>query len=169
MPHAKSLRAIGQSLESLGVIAFVMHKNGRSYVVRSADLRKISETAIKASTPTVLEVSSPSSMRARSFQEDGSVRYDPSYVSWLDAQGRRRRRRRFSAQSTGTARLSQLLRTLGKHLDQLEPHSFNICWSQDGVCLDYESGDGQRYQEIFTLEKLRDLTVRSRFRRARRR
>lgn len=169
MPHAKSLRAIGQSLESLGIVAFVMEKNGRSYVVRSEALPKISEALSKASTPTVLETSSPSSMRAHSFQPDGSVRYDPSYVSWLDAQGRRKRRKRFSAQSTGTARVSQLLRTLGKHLDQVEPHSFNISWNQDGVCLDYESGDGQRFQEIFTLDKLRDLTVRSRFRRARRR
>jgi len=169
MPHAKSLRAIGQSLESLGIVAFVMEKNGRSYVVRSEDLPKISETAAKPSTPMVLETSSPSSMRAHSFQEDGSVRYDPSYVSWLDAQGRRKRRKRFSAQSTGTARVSQLLRTLGKHLDQLEPHSFNISWNQDGICLDYQSGDGQRFKEIFTPGKLRELTVRSRFRRARRR
>ncbi len=169
MPHAKSLRAIGQSLESLGIVAFVMEKNGRSYVVRSEDLPKISESAIKISEPTVLETSSPSSMRAHSFQKDGSIRYDPSYVSWLDAQGRRKRRKRFSAQSTGTARVSQLLRTLGRHLDQVEPHSFNISWSKDGICLEYESGDGQRFREIFTLGKLRELTVRSRVRRARRR
>ena len=43
MPHAKSLRAIGQSLESLGVVAFVMEKDGRNYVVRSDPLPDIAE------------------------------------------------------------------------------------------------------------------------------
>ena len=52
MPHAKSLRAIGQSLESLGIVAFVMEKNGRSYIVRSDQLPEIEKAKIKVSCRT---------------------------------------------------------------------------------------------------------------------
>jgi len=47
MPHAKSLRAIGQSLESLGVVAFIMEKNGRNYVVRSDSLPDVAQLESK--------------------------------------------------------------------------------------------------------------------------
>jgi hypothetical protein len=169
MPHAKSLRAIGQSLEALGVIAFVMEKDGRNYIVRSDSLPDISTLNVKQSlSEKVWEV--PSARRhMRALQTDGTLKYDVSYVSWLDAQGRKRRRKRLSSQTTGRSRVSQLLRTLGKHLDRLEPHAFTISWSGDAICIDYEMADGQRVQETLSIEKLRDLTVRSRFRRARRR
>ena len=108
-------------------------------------------------------------MRVHSLQDDGSILYDPNYISWLDAQGRRKRRKRLSAQTTGTSRVSQLLRTLGKHLDQVEPHEFNISWTKDAVCLDYQSADGQQVREVFTVAKVLELTVRSRLRRAPRR
>ena len=100
--------------------------------------------------------------------DDGSLRYDPPYISWLDAQGRKRRRRRFSAQATGTMKVSQLLRTVGKHLDRVEPHAFSIQWTKDSVFIDYELADGQTIREILPVDKLRELTVRSRVRRARR-
>jgi hypothetical protein len=169
MPHAKSLRAIGQSLESLGIVAFVMEKNGQSYIVRSDQLPEIEKAKIKVSAEQVLETPSPSSMRVHSLQDDGSIRYDPNYISWLDAQGRKKRRKRLSAQTTSTSRVSQLLRTLGKHLDQVEPHAFNISWTKDAVCLDYQSADGQQVREVFTVAKVLELTVRSRLRRAPRR
>ena len=169
MPHAKSLRAIGQSLESLGIVAFVMEKNGRSYIVRSDQLPEIEKAKIKVSAEQVLETPSPSSMRVHSLQADGSILYDPNFISWLDAQGRKKRRKRLSAQTTGTSRVSQLLRTLGKHLDQVEPREFNISWTKDAVCLDYQSADGQQVREVFTVAKVLELTVRSRLRRAPRR
>ena len=170
VPHAKSLRAIGQSLEALGVIAFVMEKNGRNYIVRRDSLPEISELEVKKDlTEKVWDTAIGTRRRAHLIDADGSLRYDPSYVSWLDAQGRKKRRRRFSAQATGTMKVSQLLRTVGRHLDRMEPHSFNIKWTKDAVLMDYELGDGQTVSEILSVEKLRELTVRSRVRRARRR
>ena len=168
MPHAKSLRAIGQSLESLGVVAFVMEKNGRNYVVRSDSLSDIADLDSKKDlTEKVWDL--PSGRRAsRLMGNDGSLRYDPPYISWLDAQGRKRRRRRVSAQATGTMKVSQLLRTVGKHLDRVEPHAFSIQWTKDAVFVDYQLADGQTMREILSVDKLRELTVRSRVRRARR-
>ena len=170
VPHAKSLRAIGQSLEALGVIAFVMEKNGRNYIVRSDSLPDVSEFEVKKDlTEKVWDTAIGTRRRARLIGEDGSLRYDPAYISWLDAQGRKKRRRRFSAQATGTMKVSQLLRTVGRHLDRVEPHAFNIRWTKDAVLMDYELGDGQTISEILSVDKLRELTVRSRVRRARRR
>jgi hypothetical protein len=170
VPHEKSLRAIGQSLEALGVIGFVMEKNGRNYVVRSDSLADLAELDLnKNLSEKVWDAGAAGRKRLQMVGEDGSLSYDPPYVSWLDAQGRRKRRRRFSAQATGTMKVSQLLRTLGKHLDRVEPHAFTIRWSKDAVFIDYKLADGQTIQEVLTADKLRELTVRSRIRRARRR
>jgi hypothetical protein len=167
LPHAKYLRAIGQSLESLGVVAFVMEKNGRNYVVRSDSLPDIADLDFKKDlTEKVWDVSI-GRRASRLMGNDGSLRYDPPYLSWLDAQGRKRRRR-FSAQATGTMKVSQLLRTVGKHLDRVEPHAFSIQWTKDSVFVDYQLADGQTIREILPVAKLRELTVRSRVRRARR-
>jgi hypothetical protein len=170
MPHAKSLRAIGQSLESLGVVAFVMKKNGRNYIVRSDLLPDIAALSLKKSLSEKVWDSPSSSRRAgQLIERDQALHYVPSYVAWLDAQGRRKRRKRLSAQTTGTMKVSQFLRTVGKHLDRLEPHAFTITWSREGVCIDYELSDGQQLSEMLTMEKLRELTLRMRFQRARRR
>ena len=170
MPHAKSLRAIGQSLESLGVVAFVMEKNGRNYLVRSDSLPDISQLDLKKDlTEKVWDTKGAASRHTRLLGVDGSLHYEPPYVSWLDAQGRKKRRRRLSAQASGTMKVSQLLRTLGKHLDRLEPHAFSIQWNRDNVIVDYELPGGDTVREVLPADKLRELTVRSRFRRARRR
>ena len=170
MPHAKSLRAIGQSLESLGIVAFVMEKDGRNYLVRSDSLPDVSQLDFKKDlTEKVWETKDSNYRHTRLLESDGSLRYDPPYLSWLDAQGRKKRRKRISAQATGTMKVSQLLRTVGKHLDRLEPHAFSIRWNQEDVIVEYRLPNGDIAQEILPIKKVRELTVRSRFRRARRR
>lgn len=170
MPHAKSLRAIGQSLEALGIVAFVMEKNGRNYVVRSDALPNLVQLEVKKSlSEKVWEPPSSARQSSRLRREGDALAYDPSYVAWLDAQGRKKRRKRLSAQATGTMRFSQLLRTLGRHIDRYEPRAFTIAWTKDSVCVDYDLPDGETVREILTIDKLRELTVRSRVRRSRRR
>jgi len=145
-----------------------MEKNGRNYVVRSDSLSDIADLDSKKDlTEKVWDLAS-GRRASRLMGNDGSLRYDPPYISWLDAQGRKRRRRRVSAQATGTMKVSQLLRTVGKHLDRVEPHAFSIQWTKDAVFVDYQLADGQTMREILSVDKLRELTVRSRVRRARR-
>jgi hypothetical protein len=170
MPHAKELRAIGQSLESIGIVAFIVEKDGRNYVVRSDSLPEISELSHKQSLSEKVWDSAVSARKgAHLIRDDGSLQYDPAYVSWLDAQGRKKRRKRLSAQVTGTMKFSQLLRTVGRHIDRLEPHAFTISWTHDSVVIDYDLGDGQKHTEILPIDKLRELTVRMRVRRMPRR
>jgi hypothetical protein len=170
MPHAKALRAIGQSLESIGVVAFVMEKNGRNYIVRSDSLPEISELSHKQSLSEKVWDSAVSARKATHLiRDDGTLQYDPAYVSWLDAQGRKKRRKRLSAQATGSMKFSQLLRTVGRHIDRLEPHAFTVSWTRDSVTIDYDLGDGQKLSEIIPVDKVRELTVRMRVRRMPRR
>jgi hypothetical protein len=170
MPHAKSLRAIGQSLESIGIVAFIMEKNGVNYVVRSDSLPDITELSHKQSLSEKVWDSAVSARKgAHLIRDDGTLQYDPAYVSWLDAQGRKKRRKRLSAQVTGTMKFSQLLRTVGRHIDRLEPHGFTVTWTHDSVTIDYDLGDGQKHTETLPVNKLRELTVRMRVRRVRRR
>ena len=169
MPHAKSLRAIGLSLESLGVSVFEIEKDGRDYLVRSEQFPNAEQiTRRKSLSEKIWE--SPSSVRkgAGLAQPDGSFRYVPSYLSWLDSQGRRKRRKRLTAQTTATHRLPQLLRTLGKHIDRMEPHALKISWTENEVTVRYEPGTRELITEKLSIEKLRELTLRMRFRRSRR-
>src|SRR5687768_16648959 len=146
-----------------------MEKDGRNYLVRSDSLPDISQVDLKKDlTEKVWDTKGSRSRHSRLLGSDGSLRYDPPYVSWLDAQGRKKRRKRFSAQATGTMKVSQLLRTVGKHLDRVEPHAFSIQWTKESVFVDYQLADGQTMREILSVAKLRELTVRSRVRRARR-
>jgi len=166
MPHAKFLRAIGDSLQFLGVTNFVLEKAGSDFVVRTAQPVEPMKLVKPNVSERVWETQTSSRRHAKLFREDGALHYENSYISWLDAQGKRKRRRRFSVQSSATKNLPQLLRTLGRHLDRVEPHSYRVSWGDQEVHLDYQLADGSHLQEILSIPKLRELTVRSRFRRA---
>jgi len=147
-----------------------MEKEGRSYIVRSDSLPELSAlTEKKNLSEKVWDRVSLSKKTSELLKDDGSLLYAPTYVSWLDAQGRKKRRKRLSAQASGTMKVSQLLRTLGRHLDRLEPHAFTISWSRDGVTIHYELPDSRQIIEKLSVEKIRELTLRMRFQRSRRR
>jgi len=123
MLQSKSLRAIGQSLEILRVEAFELEKEDYSYVVRSKSLSPTSQWIFRNS---VVERVWDSPGAAQNSTQVGNdwLRYDSTDISWLDAQGRKSRRSASFAQVRGVSRLSQLLRTLGEHLDVARGSSF---------------------------------------------
>jgi len=166
MPHSKFLRAVGDSLHFLGVTSFILEKVGSSFVVRTAQPVEPAKLLKPNLSEKVWETQTSSRRHAKLFREDGALHYEDSYVSWLDAQGKRKRRKRISVQASATKNLPQLLRTLGRHLDRVEPHSFRVSWGEQEVHLDYQLADGSQRQEILSIAKLRELSVRSRFRRA---
>ncbi len=170
MLYSKSLRAIGLSLETLGLKEFVIEKRGQNYVVRSDLLSPGSKSSAKKN---ILEktwnLGDPDRKGFLLPQGDDWLLYKPPYVSWLDAQGRRKRRRRFSAQARGSKKLSQLLRTVGKHLDRLDTNSFRISWTPHSIVVEYELAGGELLQENLNVKKLHELDLRMRFRRAPRR
>jgi len=154
MPHAKSLRAIGQYLETLPIQAFEIEKTGNDYVVRTASLSPTAQWIFKESPN---EVSDSPTRTKKPSSNDRSMRYETLDIVRLDAQGRKKRRKHTFSQTRGAKTLSQLLRTVGEHLDRIEVSAFTVSWSTDSVSVDYQRAEGGREREDFTLKRVREL------------
>jgi hypothetical protein len=167
MLHSKSLRAIGQSLEMLRVQAFRLEKEGDSYIVRSESLTPTRQWILRNNlAENVGDSPEPDQKRPQLAGGDGWLCYEPLDVARLDAQGQKKRQNHGAAQMRGADRLAQLLRTLGEHLDTKEANAFKISWAPDSISVDYQMPDGVRECKDFTVEKLHQLALHSRFRRS---
>jgi hypothetical protein len=169
MLYSKNLRAIGQSLETLRVEEFDLEKDGDAYVVRSRSLTPTSQWILRNTLIEGVWDSAAEEKSTRSTGGNGWLRYDPLDISRLDVQGRKRRKSQAFAEMRGANKLSQLLRTLGEHLDRTEATVFNISWGSDAVSVDYATSDGNRERRSFSIEKLQQLSLHSRFGRLSRR
>ena len=168
MPHSRSLRAIGQSLERLHVEGFALDKKNDSHIVRSESLTATRQWILRNSlVETVWDSPAREQKSTQLTGGDGWLSYDPVTISRLNAQGRRKRRGHSFAQ-TGEPRLSDLLRTVGDQLDILQANNFSILWRPDSVSVEYQTSGGQRERKDFSIEKLRELSLRLKFRRAHR-
>jgi hypothetical protein len=165
--YAKSLRAIGQSLEIVHVEAFELDKKGDSYVVRSNSLTPTALWILRNSVIEKIGDAPGSNPKNTPLTEgDGWRRYDAFDISRLDAQGRKKRRGHSFAQVREAPKVSNLLRTLGEHLDIMDVSTFNISWTPDFIAVDYQTADGQQERKHFSAEKLRQLGLHMRFRRS---
>lgn len=162
MTYANSLRVIGQLLEVVRVAAFELEKNGQYYVVRSDSLTRTGEWILR----NALSESDISEQNGRRSTIDRSLRFSPPDISRLDAQGQRQRRNDSSSQMQNPSKLSQLLRSLGDHLDRTAVSTFHISWMPDAVSVDYQGLYGQSDCRTFTSEKLQQLGLHTRFRRS---
>ena len=168
MPHSSSLRAIGQSLETFHVEAFALDKKNDSHVVRSESLTPTRQWILRNSlVETVWDSPARDQKATQLTGGDGWLCYDPVSLSRLEAQGRKKRRSHSFAQMH-EAKLSDLLRTVGEHLDIMQANTFSIVWAPDSVSVEYQTAHGQRERKDFSVEKLRELSLHLRFRRANR-
>lgn len=159
MAHAKSLRVIGQSLEAAKLPAFELNTDGPNYVVMSDSLTKTGEWILRRA----LSPNDTSDQSAGQSAVNRSACFSPADISRLDEQAQKQRR---NDSSQAYRRLSQLLRTLGDHLDRTEVSAFHISWTYDSVSVDFQSLNGQSDSRTFTAEKLEQLGSHSRFRRS---
>lgn len=162
MAHARSLRVIGQSLEVAKLRGFELETDGLIYVVRSDSLTQTGEWILRHG----LNLNDIREQSARQSTVTRSVRFTPADISRLDDQSQRQRKIKFSPHTPEYARLSQLLRTLGDHLDRTEVIAFQISWTSDLVSVDFRSRDGQSNSRTFTTKKLEQLGSYSRFQRS---
>jgi hypothetical protein len=167
MPYAKSLRAIGQSLEMLRVQAFRLENEGDFYLVRSQSLTETRQRILKYRLAENVSDSGTDQETIQLTGGDGWLCYEPLDIARLDAHGQSKRQNLGFAQMRGD-KLSQLLRALGEHLDRKEATTFCISWAADSISVEYEMPDGARERKDFTVERLRQLALYSRFRRSHR-
>jgi hypothetical protein len=162
--HAQSLRAIGQSLEVLRVENFELEKEGNSYVVWSESLSPTSQWIFRNSLVEKVWGSRVPNQKPTP-SGDKVLCYEPPDISWLDAQGQKKRRKQSYPPIVGAGKLSQLLRAVGGHLDRMETTVFKISWAASSVSIDYHlPGGGDRERKDFSVEKLHDLGLHMRFR-----
>jgi len=162
MTYANSLRAMGQLLESANIVAFELKKTGQYYIVQSDSLARTGEWILR----NALSGSDVSLLNRRRSADERSLCFTQPDISRLDAQGKRRRREHSSAQTQSSRKLSQLLRSLGDHLDKRAVVTFHISWTHESVFADYQGADGQSDCRTFTPGKLQQLGLYTRFRRS---
>jgi hypothetical protein len=162
MVHAKSLRVIGQSLEAARVDAFELEKYSEYYVVWSNYLTEAGEWILR----NALNNPAGFAQSSRELTGNRSFCFRPADVIRLDAQSQKKRTHHSSSYMQASKLLSQLLRALGDHLDRSEVRTFHISWTPDSVSVDYEGPDGERDCRTFTVEKLQQLNLHTRFRRS---
>ena len=162
MNYAKSLRVIGQSLEVARVTTFELEKDGQDYLVRSDSLSETSEWILRNAVgeSNFTEQSSHRSTINR------PLRFTPYNISRLDSHEQKQRQKHSSSQTQGSRKLSQLLRSLGDHLDRTTVGAFRILWNTDAVSVDYQEPDGRSDCRTFTPDKLQQLGLHTRFRRS---
>jgi hypothetical protein len=145
-------------LEITKLSVFEIETEGANYVVRSDFLTRAGEWILRhaISPREVAEDSGPSATGR-------SVRFTPTDISRLDDQAQKQRIVTTTDKPHG--RLSQLLRTLGDHLDRTEARAFRISWAYDSASIDYQLLNGENDSRDFTAEKLDQLGWHARFRR----
>jgi hypothetical protein len=97
---------------------------------------------------------------------DESLCYGPLDIARLNTQTRKTRGHHGFEQAEAH-RLSQLLRALGEHLDRKEASALRISWTPDAASVEYRTPDGICERKDFTVEKLHQLALHSKFRRSR--
>ena len=163
MQYAISLRAIGQSLEMLRLQTFSLETKGQSYIVRSDSLTAAHEWILRNSlTDNVSDVASENTERTAG---DGSLRYGPREIARLHAQIEKKSRQQ---QGREEHTLSGLLHALGELLDMKEASALDISWTPQAALVEYCTPDGICERKDFTIEKLHQLALRSKFRRSHR-
>jgi len=167
MLYATSLRAIGQSLEMLRLQTFSLEKRGEAYIVRSDSLTPTHEWILRNSlTGNLLHSVAPDPIGAETVG-DGSLCYGPLDLACLNAQKQKTRSNHHFGKRPEGHMLSDLLRALGEHLDMKEASAFNISWTSEAALVDYQTPDGSYERKDFSLEKLHQLALQSKFRRSR--
>ena len=160
MNHAKSLRVIGQALEVAKVSMFNLESDGRNYMVQSDSMSRTGEWMLRyAVTESDFSTLSGRRSTADTALKPNSVELKPvvfnnADIARLDARETKRRRDISSSQAELSTNLSQLLRTLGDHLDRSSARTFHIFWMPDSIVVDYRRADGLTDRQRFMPEKL---------------
>jgi hypothetical protein len=158
--HATSLRVIGQSLEAARLTVFELRMEGEDLLVVTDALSQTAEWILRRG---LYDHWKEETDRPAINQ---TVRFTPLDISLLDRQARRQRGVGLTPSRQAFNRLSQLLRTVGEHLDRTDANSFRVLWGSAEILVDSASADGHHDVRTFSVEKLEQLGSSLRFRRS---
>jgi hypothetical protein len=162
LSYAQSLRAIGESLEVLGVSAFDLEKDDGNYIVRLTDSKPTRKTNFVKRIAGKLRGSRKSDKQATTKP----LRYTPSDISRLLAEQQSRHGK--TNVMADAHKLAQVLRVLGDHLDRKQARVFTLSASSDSVAVWFETNSVQQKRETYTVANLYDMAVHMYLRRSKR-
>jgi hypothetical protein len=152
----------------LRIDAFELEKQGDNYVVRSESLAPTLQSSFRKSLMERIW-DYPDLEQKNAESGVGSLRYDPTDISWLDAQGKNQRRSHYFAQMREASELSQLMRILGGQLDRIRVSVFNISWGPDSVSVNYQILGRHPERKNSSIEQLRELGLEMKQQRSKKR
>lgn len=162
MAHAKSLRVIGQSVESARIVTFELEKYGAQYMLWSEAVTEASERFLRH----LLGDSNGASDHASCRSSKRVFVFSPADILRLDAQAQKQRRNQSFAAAPSDKLISHGLRVLGDQLDRLQANAFRIDWMRGSVLVDYQRLDGARNFRTFTFAEIRELDLQPKLRRS---
>ena len=159
--YARSLRVIGQALESLRITSFALEKNGDKFIVRNWEPSFLKNIAnqVWGSNDCAPE---PAHEKSRNL----FLIYDNADTERLETVGRAKRG---SREIQKPYKISSGLRVLGDYLDKHRATGFHVWWSTESVTVKYQTTAGTPKEANFTVQNLRDLAVEIHIRRSDRR
>lgn len=166
--YAKSLRTIGQALESLRVGDFDLEVDGEAFVVRCSVPWPKEAIVEQPDQATLLRhiwgVLPPEStvdlnmvITSRFKATDIDLRYTTKDVDRLDEEGEAKRSDYPVAPHAPT--LSQFLRTLGAYVSQKPARLLRISRRNDSITIQYETPTGEKNDESLSVGDLYDVWV----------
>ena len=166
MLHAKCLSALGKSLEILRLRAFGLEKKGDFYIVRSEALIEAHDWILKNNLADQMDSPVPDPESTEIIVGDGWLCYGPLDIARLNARELEKSDHHGLERTCEADKLAQLLGIIGEQLDNKKAIAFEISWAPDSVSVEYQMPDGVRERKDFTVEKLQQLALYSRFQRS---
>ena len=162
MLHSKALRVIGQALDEIRAVTFELEKHGQYYELWSEALITADEWILRKTFGSNFSMQS-----TQRYETKYSAQLNSTDISWLEANGQKKRRNYTSSNSRTTKSLSQFLRTLGNHLDNNQVTAFHVSWTPPyiSVIMFPTNGPFVIDRTTFTTEKLQQLSLEMKIRR----
>jgi hypothetical protein len=162
MSHARSLRVIGQSLETARVLTFELEKYGPQYMIWTDSITAAGEALLR----NALMRNNAASQEARHAQPNRVFCFSSADILRLDAQAQKQRRNQSLSGTPPHKLLSHGLRTLGDHFDRMQVNAFRIEWTLGSVSIHYQRVNGPAHTKKFTIEEVRQLCAQPSLRRS---
>lgn len=163
--YAIPLRAIGQALEALQVEAFNLEREGDDYLVRSWPKAILweglpSQAGPNDDVPAVggsLSNSLPPREEfsgVRTSSAEMNLRYTPKDIEQLEREGQEKRSNPNKLPDGHS--MSELLRAAGDYVEQREACLLGISWRGQSISIVYETAEGRRELDVFSLSSMYD-------------
>lgn len=168
--YSQPLRAIGQNLEALNIKTFNLECKGNTYLVwAKADAFPPQDSHHRLLNKGGLQAiwrKARGQSKVHPSPEIRQLRYSPEYIDRLEHKGRARRLD-LNGMPDGHS-LSQLLRTIGDHVNKRSNCLLGISRQELSISIVVETAQGRREIDVFRLDNLYELWVRMYLRRSNR-